>query len=79
MRENERAEWSGKKSLLQATSLVIAYQVVAVDADFGHATVVILTGQAIGPFPAGAAVNFKTIATNSAGTTESAVQTITLS
>jgi len=62
----------------RATSLVLLYQVVGVDADFGHATPVVLAGQTIGPFPAGATINIKTRATNSAGSTESAVQTITL-
>jgi hypothetical protein len=63
-----------------ATSLMLVWQVVGVDADFGHDTPVILAGQTVGPFTAGQTVNFKTRASNSAVTTpvESAVQTITL-
>jgi hypothetical protein len=61
-----------------ATSLMLQWQVVGVDAEFGHDTPVILTGQTVGPFTAGATVNFRVRATNSAGTTDSAVKTITL-
>lgn len=61
-----------------ATSLILLYQIVGTDPDFGHATPVVLAGQTIGPFTAGATINVKTRGTNSAGATESAVQTITL-
>ena len=61
-----------------ATSLVLLYQVVGVDPDFGHATAVVLTGQTVGPFPPGATIHFKTRGTNSAGSTDSTVKTITL-
>ena len=61
-----------------ASSLQLLRQVVGVDADFGHATPVILTDQTVGPFPAGATINFKTRGTNSVGTTDSAVKSITL-
>jgi len=61
-----------------ATTLMLQWQVVGVDSDFGHDTPVILTGQTVGPFPAGHAVNFRVRGANSAGTTDSAVQTITV-
>ena len=63
-----------------ATSLVVVWQVVGVDADFGHARPVILAGQTVGPFTAGQTINFKTRASNSAVTTpvECAVKTITV-
>ncbi len=61
-----------------ATAMSLQWQVVGVDADFGHDTVVILTGQTVGPFAAGATINFRVRASNSAGTTNSAVQSITL-
>lgn len=57
---------------------MLQWQIVGVDADFGHDTPVILTGQTVGPFTAGQTVNFRVRAANSAGTTDSAVQTITL-
>lgn len=63
---------------LHASSLQLLYQVVGVDADFGHGSPVILTGQTVGPFPAAATVNFKTRGTNSVGTTDSPVQMIAL-
>jgi len=64
-----------------ATSLVVVWQVVGVDAEFGHATTVILAGQTIGPFNTGRTVNFKTRGSNSvvAQPVESAVKTITVS
>lgn len=62
----------------RATSLLLQWQVVGVDADFGHDTPLILTGQTVGPFPAAATINFRVRASNSAGTTDSAVQTIAL-
>jgi len=61
-----------------ATSLILQWQVVGVDADFGHNTPVILAGQSVGPFTAGQTVNFRVRAANSAGTTDSVVKTITL-
>jgi len=61
-----------------STSLMLQWQVVGVDADFGHDTPVILTGQTVGPFTAGQTVNFRVRAENSAGTTDSAVKTITI-
>lgn len=61
-----------------ATSLTLLYQVVGTDPDFGHPATVVLAGQTIGPFTTGATINFKTRATNSAGTTESTVKTIIL-
>ena len=61
-----------------ATSLILQRQVVGVDANFAHDTPLILTGQTVGPFPAAATINFRVQATNSAGTTNSAVQSITL-
>jgi hypothetical protein len=62
-----------------ATSLLLQWQVVGVDADFGHDTPVILAGQTVGPFTAGQTVNFRVRASNSAGTTDSAVKTIVIS
>ena len=61
-----------------ATSLILQWQVDGVDADFGHNRPVVLAGQTVGPFTAGQTVNFPVRAANSAGTTESAVKTITL-
>ena len=61
-----------------ATSLVLVFQVVGIDPDFGHPTPVVLTGQTIGPFTSGTTINVKTRAANSAGATESVVKTITL-
>ena len=61
-----------------ATTMVLLWQVVGTDPDFGHATPVVLTGQTVGPFPPGPEVLFKTRASNSTGDTDSAVQTIEL-
>lgn len=61
-----------------ATVMILQWQVVGVDADFAHDTAVILTGQTVGPFPAGATILFRVRASNSAGTTDSVVQSITL-
>ncbi len=61
-----------------ATTLTLQWQVVGVDADFGHDTPLILTGQTVGPFPAGATIHFRVQASNSADTTDSATQSLTL-
>ena len=61
-----------------ATTLLLQWQVVGVDPDFAHDTALILTGQTAGPFPAAATINFRVRASNSAGTIDSAAQTITL-
>jgi len=61
-----------------ATTIVLLWQIVGTDPDFGHATPVVLTGQTVGPFPAGAVVRFKTRASNSAGDADSDVKTINL-
>lgn len=60
-----------------ATSLRLLYKVNGVDADFAHPTSAILAGQTAGPFAAGQTVDFKTVAENSVGTTESAVKSVT--
>lgn len=61
-----------------ATTLVLLWQVVGTDPDFGHATPVNLAGQTVGPFPPGAEINFKTRVSNSIGDTDSAVRSISL-
>lgn len=61
-----------------ATTIVLLWQIVGTDPDFGHATPVVPTGQTVGPFPPGTVVNFKTRASNSTGDTDSAVQSISL-
>ncbi len=61
-----------------ATTIVLLYQIVGTDPDFGHATPVDLDGQTVGPFPPGADIHFKTRASNSTGDTDSAVKSISL-
>lgn len=60
-----------------ATSLQLVHKVGGVETDFGHAVPVILAGQQVGPFTAGQVVQFKVLASNSAGTVESAVKIVT--
>lgn len=60
-----------------ATSLQLVHKVIGVDTDFGHAVPVVLAGQQVGPFTAGQTVEFKVLASNSSGTVESAVKSIT--
>lgn len=66
------------RSTGHATSLILQWQVDGEDEDFGHDTALIVTGQTVGPFPDGATIHFRVRASNSAGTTDSAVQSITL-
>ena len=61
-----------------ASELRLLYHVVGEEADFGHDTNVTMTGQHIGPFTTGTTVEVKTIASNSSGTRESEVQSITV-
>jgi len=62
-----------------ATTLFLQWQVVGVDADFGHDTTVVPAGQTVATGGAvGAVVNVRTRCTNSAGTTFSTVKTVTL-
>ena len=61
-----------------ATTLVLLWQVVGIDPDFGHATPVNLAGQTVGPFSPGDVIQFKTRGSNSTGDTDSAVISITL-
>lgn len=60
-----------------ATTLELLWQVVGTDPAFGHATLVNLSGQTVGPFPPGSEIRFKTRATNSTGEAESTVKSIT--
>lgn len=60
-----------------ATSLQLARRIVGVDATFGQPVPVVLTGQQVGPFTAGQTVEFKVLASNSTGTAESAVKSVT--
>ena len=62
----------------RATSLTLVYQLEGLDPDFAHPAPVTLTGQTLGPFAAGQTIHVKTQASNSAGTTEGAVQSLTL-
>lgn len=62
-----------------ATALFLQWRVGGVDADFGHDTVVNLAGQTVATGgTAGQTVDLRTRATNSEGTTFSAVQSVTL-
>jgi len=58
----------------RAQSLNLLYQIIGVDAVFGHDTTVILDGQTVGPFTAGVTVNFKTVAEKDSQKVEGAVK-----
>lgn len=59
-----------------ATSLTLLWQVEGVDPGFDNSAMVVLAGQTIGPFEMGQTINIKTRAENSAGATDSNVQSI---
>ena len=61
-----------------ATTKLLKWMVVGVDADFTHSVPLTDAGDAIGPFTIGQVVKVETEATNSAGTRTSAVRTITI-
>lgn len=61
-----------------ATTLTLLWQVEGVDPGFDNSTMVILAGQTIGPFEMDQTINVKTRAANSAGSTDSAVQSTAL-
>lgn len=62
-----------------ATVLFLQWQVVGVDADFGHDTTVVPAGQTVATGGAvGAVVNVRTRCSNSTGTTFSTLKTVTL-
>ncbi|MEK6257699.1 MAG: hypothetical protein AABP62_03680 [Planctomycetota bacterium] len=65
---------SGRKD--DGSTLKLLYQIMGTDADFDQSAPVIPAGQTIGPFETGKIVNVKTIATNSAGSTQSKAQSI---
>lgn len=61
-----------------ATTKLIKWQVVGVDADFSHSAPLVAGGNAVGPFTVGQVVILITEATNSSGTRNSAPRTITM-
>ncbi|MEQ1859507.1 MAG: hypothetical protein ABMA13_06195 [Chthoniobacteraceae bacterium] len=61
-----------------ATTREIEYMVEGVDADFGHTVPIDPSGNTFGPFTVGQVVKVRTKATNSTGTTTSAVRMITI-
>lgn len=61
-----------------ATTKLIKWMVVGVDADFTHSAPLTDAGDSIGPFTVAQVVKLETEVTNSAGTRTSAVRTITI-
>ena len=62
-----------------ATSFKLKWKIEGVDADFTHETVLNLAGQTVTlANAAGKTVSFKAVATNSTGSTDSAVKTVVM-
>ena len=61
-----------------ATTKLLKWQVVGVDAGFDHSVPIDASGNAIGPFTVGQVIKIMTEVSNSSGTRASAVRTITI-